>query len=197
MSESKHKQVAALISPKRRTLLLATSAMGLGLIANSRAVRAAEAGSAAQTVLIVPFTDAGQRQNPARMPKVVKSKAEWQKQLSAESYQVTREEGTEHPFTGKYWNLHSKGMYRCICCDTPLFMSATKFESGTGWPSFWEPIARENVTETTDRSFGMKRTAVSCARCDGHLGHVFDDGPKPTGLRYCMNSASLRFVSFA
>lgn len=177
----------------RRTFLMATGATALGLAATGRHAFAAE--PAAATVTIVPFSDAGQRQPAVRVPKVVKTKAEWRKQLSAESFEVTREEGTERPFTGKYWNLHSKGMYRCICCDTPLFNSETKFESGTGWPSFWEPIAKENVTSTTDRSFGMSRTAISCTRCDAHLGHVFDDGPKPTGLRYCMNSASLRFVN--
>lgn len=182
----------ALSSVSRRTFLLATGATALGLAASSRRLLAAE--PAAAIVTIVPFSDAGQRQPAMRVPKVVKTKAEWRKQLSAESFQVTREEGTERAFTGKYWNLHSKGLYRCICCDTPLFSSETKFESGTGWPSFWEPIAKENVTSTTDRSFGMSRTAISCTRCDAHLGHVFDDGPKPTGLRYCMNSASLRFV---
>lgn len=172
---------------------MATGAAAIGLAAAGRRGFAAE--PAAATVTIVPFTDAGQRQPAVRVPKVVKTKAEWRKQLSAESFEVTREEGTERPFTGKYWNQHGKGLYRCICCDTPLFSSQTKFESGTGWPSFWEPIAKENVTSITDRSFGMSRTAISCTRCDAHLGHVFDDGPKPTGLRYCMNSASLRFVN--
>jgi peptide-methionine (R)-S-oxide reductase len=177
----------------RRTFLMATGATAVGLAASGSRVFAAE--PAAATVTIVPFSDAGQRQTAVRVSKVVKTKAEWRKQLSGESFEVTREEGTERPFTGKYWNQHGKGLYRCICCDTPLFSSETKFESGTGWPSFWEPIAKENVTSTTDRSFGMSRTAVSCTRCDAHLGHVFDDGPKPTGLRYCMNSASLRFVN--
>ena len=110
---------------------------------------------------------------------------------------MTRHAATERPFSGEYWNNHDKGLYRCICCATALFSSDTKFESGTGWPSFWEPIAKENVHESSDFSLGMARTAVSCRLCEAHLGHVFDDGPKPTGLRYCMNSLSLRFVKFA
>jgi peptide-methionine (R)-S-oxide reductase len=117
--------------------------------------------------------------------------------LSPISYQVAREAGTERPYTGDTWNLHDRGLYRCVCCETAVFHSDTKFESGTGWPSFWEPIARENVVETTDRSLGMERTAVSCRLCDAHLGHVFNDGPQPTGLRYCMNSASMHFVKLA
>src|ERR1019366_2866696 len=110
----------------------------------------------------------------------------WKKQLGPAAFEITRRADTENPFTGKYWNLHDKGIYRCICCDTALFSSETKFESGTGWPSFWEPLAKENVIDSSDSSFGMDRVANSCARCDAHLGHLFDDGPKPTGLRYCM-----------
>ena len=145
-------------------------------------------------VTVVLLSDSGQRLKKVRIVKVVKSAEEWHKQLPPGVFDITRNADTEIAYTGKYWNLHDKGIYRCICCDNTLFDSATKFDSGTGWPSFWQPIAPENVTETRDTTLGMVRTAVSCTECDAHLGHVFDDGPEPTHLRYCMNSASLRFV---
>ena len=158
---------------------------------------AAAASSEPKEVSIVLFSDNGERLKKVRVARIVKTADEWRKQLPAGVFDITRNADTEIAFTGKYWNLHNKGIYRCICCDNALFDSSTKFESGTGWPSFWVPIAAENVTETRDTTFGMFRTAVSCTQCDAHLGHVFDDGPEPTHLRYCMNSASLRFVARA
>jgi peptide-methionine (R)-S-oxide reductase len=163
---------------------------------NSPEVAEAKSGGPKE-VKLVEFSDTGQREDTISQAVVVKTDGEWKALLSPEAYAVTRQAATEKPFSGQYWNLHEKGLYRCICCDNALFNSDTKFESGTGWPSFWAPIAKENVRETGDLTMGMSRTAVSCRKCDAHLGHVFDDGPKPTGLRYCMNSVALKFVKLA
>ena len=126
--------------------------------------------------------------------KITKTDEEWKRSLTPEQFRVLRKEGTEMAFTGKYWNYHAAGTYLCAGCGLDLFNSETKFDSGTGWPSYWAPIANDHVREVVDRTHGMERIEAECARCGGHLGHVFDDGPKPTGLRYCMNSASLEFA---
>jgi len=172
----------------RRGFLLAC-----GIGASSLAIAATDK-SKSKMVKIAQFDAAGNRTGVEDVEKVVKTDDEWRKQLTPEQFEITRKAGTERAGTGKYAETHGDGIYHCVCCNTSLFDSKTKFESGTGWPSFYQPLAKENVHENTDRSFGMARTEVTCSRCDAHMGHVFDDGPKPTGLRYCMNSASLNFV---
>ena len=154
-------------------------------------------GDSNQEVTIIQFNDAGEKEGAARLKKVARPDSEWKAVLTPEQFYVTRKESTDPPFTGSYYKLHAAGLFRCVCCGTALFASDTKFDSGTGWPSFWSPIAGENVSTHSDTSPFMERTEVSCALCGAHLGHLFDDGPPPTNLRYCINESSLRFVSRA
>jgi len=201
MFDSDLEQSASSVNLRRRAFLgfslSAIAGAAFWSMRKPRLIAAATAKGAGGEVAVVRFSDSGQRLQKVRVPRVVKSDDEWRKQLSPGEFDITRHADTEIAFSGKYWNLHDQGLYRCICCDNALFSSDTKFESGTGWPSFWQPIAAENVRTIRDTGYGMVRDAVSCTECDAHLGHVFDDGPQPTGLRYCMNSASLKFVKQA
>jgi peptide-methionine (R)-S-oxide reductase len=183
----------------RRAFLVGTGAVAVGAtywwaLGRQPITAEAAAAGAPKMVTIIGFKDDGTRTTKQAVARVAKSEEEWRKQLSPAAFEVTRRAATERAFTGELLNIHDKGVFRCICCDNALFDSSTKFESGTGWPSFYQPIAKENILESVDMSLGMTRTAVSCRLCDAHLGHVFEDGPKPTGLRYCMNSVSMRFA---
>jgi peptide-methionine (R)-S-oxide reductase len=194
LDDSSREQVVDALDKRRRAVV------GFGLMACISNVwirdALAETSSAPEQnqVSIENFSAAGRSLGVVRVAKLVKGDTEWRRQLSASAYEVTRHAATERAFSGPYDRNHADGLYRCICCDTALYDSKAKFDSGTGWPSFWQPISSLNVVQALDRSDWMVRDAISCRLCDAHLGHVFDDGPRPTGLRYCMNSVALHFL---
>jgi len=176
----------------------ALAAVGGGVLMPRLSARSAPAAPVAangKDLLLECFGDDGHRLGPCHVRKLVLTDTQWRERLPAASYYVMRRNGTERAFSGPHERPPVPGLFRCLACDTALYDAATEFDSGTGWPSFWQPIAKRNVIESTDRMFGWERTAISCAGCDSHLGHVFTDGPEPTGLRYCMNSVALRFVA--
>lgn len=180
----------------RRAILLMPAAF-LGIVAvyrrGQRPVPDPRTGGAGARITLADFADNGTPRGKIKVSKIVKTEAEWRETLTPEQFAVTRQQGTERAFTGRYWNHHERGIYRCVCCGNALFRADEKFDSGTGWPSFWAPIAEENVASRKDTSLFMERVEALCSKCDAHLGHVFEDGPPPTGLRYCMNSDALSF----